>query len=555
MIKQRAKSALAAIRAHFSIVGLLLGTFLFALSLTPSLVPRSDVVQGVISGFSLAAGYGLGVLGVKLWRYLQLPVAPRRVRHILKGIAAIICALMAVVFLWQADAWQNSVRALMGMEPTSGVRSLVVALIAAMLFALLLLVARLFRRTFYFLSRKLSLYVPNRISHMVGLLAAFALFWAIIDGILFSFALRSADTTHQQIDALMETELDRPDNPMKSGSNASLLQWEDMGRQGRRFLATGPAVEDIQPFTGEQDAMEPIRVYVGLNAADTPEARAELALEELERVNAFERDMLILITPTGTGWVDPAAIDPIEYLQHGNIASVAAQYSYLPSPLSLMAEGAYGFESARALFQTVYGHWTSLPEESRPRLYLFGLSLGALNSDRSFDFYDIIDDPFHGALWSGPPFRSDTWRDATERRQPDSPAWLPRFRDDSVIRFANQHGGLEEGHAPWGDFRLAYLQYASDPITFFDPASLFREPEWLKGPRGPDVSEDLRWFPVVTMLQLAADMAAGSAPTGYGHEYAADHYLRAWYALTEPQGWTEAELQRLASLLLSQRDG
>ena len=35
-------------------------------------------------------------------------------------------------------------------------------------------------------------------------------------------------------------------------------------------------------------AVEPVRVYVGLRSADTPEIRAKLALEELKRVGGFE---------------------------------------------------------------------------------------------------------------------------------------------------------------------------------------------------------------------------------------------------------------------------
>jgi uncharacterized membrane protein len=50
------------------------------------------------------------------------------------------------------------------------------------------------------------------------------------------------------------------------------------------------------------------------------------------------------------------------------------------------------------------------------------------------------------------------------------------------------------------------------------------------------------------MLQLAADMMVGSAPEGFGHEYAAIHYIDAWHALTEPPGWTEPELERLRAL-------
>jgi len=203
---------------------------------------------------------------------------------------------------------------------------------------------------------------------------------------------------------------------------------------------------------------------------------------------------------------------------------------------------------ARALFAEIYGYWRTLPRDSRPRLFLSGLSLGSLNSDLSFDLYDIIDDPFHGVLWSGPPFRNETWRRITAERDPGTPAWLPEFRGGSVVRFMNQEQGFDRGDAEWGNFRIAFLQYASDPITFFSPGVAWREPDWMREPRGPDVSPDLRWFPVVTMLQLAADMMVGTAPTGFGHEYAPAHYVDAWFALTEPGGWSEADLERLRGL-------
>lgn len=533
---------------HFSTVGLLTGTLFLALSLTPSLLPREDTIQGVLSGLGMAAGYGIGVAGVWLWNYLQLPAARARTQRIIQVLAAIFCGFLGASFLLQASEWQNNVRALMGLEEVPGIRALWVGLVALVVFLALLLVGKLFHQLFLLLSRKLQHIVPPRISHMAGLALALLLFWTIGNGLLASLALRSADRSYQQIDALIDPELEAPADPLRSGSEASFLTWESMGRQGRRFLSLGPRAADIQRFT-ETATRDPVRIYVGLNAADTPEQRAALALEELQRTGAFERSLLLLVTPTGTGWVDPGAMASLEYLHRGDVASVAMQYSYLPSPLSLMAEGAYGVENARALFQEVYAHWSNLPRNRRPRLYLYGLSLGALNSDRSFDLYDIIDDPFDGALWSGPPFRSDTWRDATQRRVAGSPQWLPRFRDDSVIRFANQNGGLESGRRPWGDFRIAFLQYASDPITFFSTESFYREPDWMRAPRGPDVSADLRWFPVITMLQLAADMAAGTSPRGYGHDYAAEHYFDAWYALTEPRGWQPNHLARLRQYL------
>ncbi|QTF90914.1 alpha/beta-hydrolase family protein [Halomonas sp. BM-2019] len=529
---------------HFSVTGLLVGTLFFAFSLTPSLLPRPWLVQGVISGLSFAAGYGLGVGGHWLWRYLELPEPGPYLLERIKLVASVFCLLTAGVFLWRASGWQASLHTLMGMEPVGGIRPISVALVAALVFIAVLLLGRLFRRTFRALSWRLRGHVPRRVSHLLSLVAAIVMFWAVIDGVIFALTLRALDNSYQQVDRLMPDDLTPPEDPQLTGSDASLISWEGLGLRGRRFVAATPSADQLSELIGTP-ARRPIRVYVGLNAAETPKERAELALAELIRLGGFERSLLLLATPTGRGWLDPGAQHTLEALHRGDVATVTAQYSYLPSPLALLTEGQYGVEMARALFQAVYGHWSALPEAERPALYLHGLSLGALNSDSAFDLYDIIDAPFQGALWSGPPFRSETWRSVTAERDPGSPAWLPRFRDGRVVRFMNQETGLTDQDGDWGDFRIAYLQYASDPVTFFEPRSLFREPDWMREPRGPDVSPELRWYPVVTMLQLLADLATGSAPPGYGHEIAAEHYFDAWVALTDPEGWSEAELERL----------
>ena len=95
--------------------------------------------------------------------------------------------------------------------------------------------------------------------------------------------------------------------------------------------------------------MEPLRVYVGLNSAETVEQRAELALAELKRVGAFDRAVMVIATPTGTGWVDPAGIARRDPLSR-RVLSVSVQYSYLPSWLSLLVEPDTGAETARAVF-------------------------------------------------------------------------------------------------------------------------------------------------------------------------------------------------------------
>jgi uncharacterized membrane protein len=94
--------------------------------------------------------------------------------------------------------------------------------------------------------------------------------------------------------------------------------------------------------------------------------------------------------------------------------------------------------------------------------------------------------------------------------------------------------------------RIVYLQYASDPVTFFEFQSLYRMPDWMVAPRGPDVSPELRWYPVVTLLQLTLDMAMSTTtPLGYGHVYAPAHYIDAWIEVTDVQGWTAQEVTRL----------
>jgi uncharacterized membrane protein len=526
------------------------GTLFFAVSLTPSLLPRGVVFQGLVSGLSLTLGYALGRLGSWLWTYLELPVPRARVGRIVTLVVAAICAIVAATFLARATDWQNSVRAIMGMEEVSNVRPFSVATIALVMYGTLHFVGWQFGRTALFLTRKLKHVVPRRIALLVGLIAAAALFWAIVDGVIVALALRAIDGSYQQLDAIVQDDVQPPYSPLKTGSSESFIGWRHLGKQGRAFVSSGPTAEDISAFH-RSTAKEPIRVYVGLNAAETPQERASLALRELVRVGGFERSLLLLVTPTGTGWVDPASLDPVEYMHRGDIATVAAQYSYLPSPLALLTEGAYGEEMAQALFEAVYGYWTQLRMERRPKLYLHGVSLGALNSDRSFDLYDVLRDPFQGALWAGPPFRSPSWNRVMTSRDPRSPAWLPRFRDGSIIRVMNQHGGLtSQDSASWGPLRIAMLVYASDPVTFFSVRSFYREPEWLRPPRATDVSPDLRWYPVTTMVQLAADMAAGTgaAPLGYGHNFAPAHYIDAWVALTEPADWTEEDTRRLKSV-------
>ena len=65
-------------------------------------------------------------------------------------------------------------------------------------------------------------------------------------------------------------------------------------------------------------------------------------------------------------------------------------------------------------------------------------------------------------------------------------------------------------------------------------------------------SDQMVWLPFVTMWQVAADLpAAGFVPEGLAHLYNLAHLYKmtqnahAWIALTQPEGWTDADAQPL----------
>ncbi len=536
---------LAGLSRSLSGLGVLIGALFFAASLTPSLIPRTPMLQGALGGVALACGYGLGVLVLWTWEALELPLAGERVRRIATWIAAAVAAWVVASFLWRMVEWQNSVRAVVDMPPLESGDRLRVALVAAAVALVLILIGRLFWGTKRLVATPLRRVAPARVAGILGLVAAALLFGMLAKDVLLERALRIVDASFAAADALIEPDQAPPTDPMKTGSADSLVSWQALGRTGRNYVSEAPTAAEITAVTG-RPAVDPLRVYVGLNAADTPDDRAALALKEMIRVHAFDRSVLVVTVPTGTGWMDPAGADTLEYLHGGDVATVAVQYSYLTSFISILVEPRYGEDTGRALFHAVYDYWTALPHDHRPRLYLNGLSLGSISSEQSVAIYEILADPIQGALWVGPPFPSPLWRRLTNERVAGSPAWLPRVGTGAFVRFTNQQDALDIPGSRWGPVRIVYLQYASDPVVFFEPSALWREPAWMKAPVGPDVSPELRWYPVVTFLQLLLDMAIGLAvPIGHGHLYAPEHYIDAWLAVTQPPGWSPEAIASL----------
>jgi uncharacterized membrane protein len=532
----------------FSSIGLLVATLCFAASLSPSLLPRAYYVQGILSGFALAVGYSLGVVISWVWEYFELPELLNKYKIVISRTLGFSATSIACIFLWRATTWQNSIRDLMGMEPLTSTHPWKVGIIAIFLAAVLIAGSRVIHRSYRLVAVKLNKIVPPRISAVVSVIVVVTILFGILDEILIKETLKSADKAFLQWDELVEDDIAQPINSIATGSVESLVAWNHIGRRGKHFIVTGPTKKQLSQFLGQQ-AYRPLRVYVGLGSKDSAEERVKLALNELKRADAFSRSILVIATPTGTGWIDPGAVDTLEYLHAGDSAIVSMQYSYLPSWLTLLLDPDHSRDAARILFEEIYGYWTTLPKENRPKLYLHGLSLGALGSEASTQLFLVLEDLFNGAVWSGPPFPSTIWSRVTADRDPDTPAWLPQFHDGSMIRFTNRENTLEIPGARWGPMRIVYIQHASDPMSFFSPNILFRKPDWLNGKRGPDVSPYFSWYPIITFLQLVFDLPmATSVPSGYGHNISPASYIDAWVEVTQPKGWDAENIQRLKRL-------
>ena len=529
----------------FSYWGLVVATLFFAFSLTPSLLPRHFASQGLLSGFALAVGYGVGIAGVWVWSYLELPKPSVEVEVISKRVTTICVAAVVASFLWRAAVWQNSIRELMGMSPLTTAYPWRVGSIACVTAALLIGIARGLRICWWSVHRQVNRVVPRRVSYLLSATVVVALAFFAVTHLLAGLLLDVADAVFLQIDKFVDEDVAQPTDSLATGSAESLVGWDSIGLQGKHFIANGPSAAQIGEFFGE-NARRPLRVYAGLRSAETPEQRAALALAELIRVGGFARSTLIVATPTGTGWLDPGAVDTVEYIHRGDTAIVSMQYSYLPSWITILVDPHRSQDAARALFDKVYEYWKRLPPQSRPKLYLHGLSLGALGSESCADLFTVFDDPIQGGVWSGAPFPSGVWRRITKARNTDSPMWLPTFRDGAMVRFTGRESSLANAKASWSRMRFVYIQHPSDPMVFFSPDLAYRKPEWLVGERGPDVSPDLRWRPIVTFLQTAFDLPmATTVPHGYGHNYAASSYIDAWVEVTEPKDWTEDNTRRL----------
>ncbi|MCG5431296.1 alpha/beta hydrolase [Mycobacterium sp. MYCO198283] len=546
-------------------VGIPFGALFFCLSLTPSLLPRDWLFQGLIGGVNAAIGYGLGVLvGKVLFAFVFRDRAwwppAGWVLSVLKAGVVAVSAAACILMLIPAARWQRQISQLMGVEGPQTPGYLRTVLVSVAVGALVIGIARVLRDLSRLLTRlfKRRFHMHDEVALLFGVAIVVALVVMLVNGVLIRgfFAVTAAAARPQ--DEQTRAGVTQPTAPERSGSPASFASWDSLGYQGRNFVAGGPSVADLTALNGP-GAREPVRIYAGLGTADTDEGRMNTLVRELDRTGAADREILVISPTTGTGWINPVAAASLEMMYNGDTAIVGSQYSYLPSWISFLADKDKAVAAGRLLVTTVHRWWSALPPDRRPRLALYGESLGSMAGQGAFGFLpDISELGFDSVLWVGPPNASSLWRALTDRRDPGTFEVEPRYDGGRTVRFSMGDPPSEiaaVAKPPWPGTRVLFLQHPSDPIVWWSPDLLFKKPDWLKEPVPPGRSSAMRWYPIVTFWQVGADMTnAVGVPGGHGHNYGLT-VLDGWAAVAPPAGWTAADTERVRAVLQQRQFG
>ncbi|MCZ4556352.1 alpha/beta-hydrolase family protein [Rhodococcus maanshanensis] len=535
--------------------GIAFAALFFCWSLTPSLLPRDWLYQGLIGGITAAIGYGVGTaVGWAVNRLLlaRLPwwPPPAKVQLALKIAVPTLSLLVSIGMLIASAAWQRELAALTDAEGTTTTGYLRTLLLSMLVAALLISLWRVLRDLVRLVARYLNrwLKVPRSAAAPIGVVLVAFLSYTMVTDVLFDAAYAAINSAFSLQNNTTREGVEQPTALERSGSPDSYASWESLGFEGRNFVSRGMHADELTAVNGKQ-ALEPIRVYAGLETAADTDARLDVVIAELERTGAFHRSVLVVIPTTGTGWVNPTAAEAIELVHNGDSALVANQYSYLPSWISFLADRNKAAEAGRALIGRVHERWLREPAETRPKLLIYGESLGTQAGEAAFDGLADIRETVDGVLWVGPPNSNTLWSQLEARRDPGTRQVEPMYSDGLVVRFANDAASIGSPASPWMKPRVLYIQHPSDPVVWWSPDLIFNRPDWLSEAPGDDRLPDMRWFPFVTFWQVAADLAnAAGVPDGHGHNYGTT-VLDGWVAVAAPDGWTADDTERVRAAI------
>lgn len=548
---------------HLDFAGLFVGGLFLMSSLTVSLLPRSWFFQGIVSGINAVIGYAIGVL--LKWVIVDLLVRahpirddPRRARFVPVWRALIVLGVLlgGLAMMVAAKRWQDDVRALMDMPPGSNLWYVLTPIVAFLVSAALISTFRVLRDLGLFLARRANRYlrVPQPAAKVLGFGLVVVLVIFTVNDVGFRAFTATANTLASSTNDQELAEFPQPSEAWRSGSEGSVARWSGLGNEGRKFVSGGLRAAEIARFT-TRPVTEPVRVYVGLENADTPEDRIALLHRELARTGALDRRHVVVVPTTGSGWVNPTAARAVELMYDGDVALVAMQYSYLPSWISFLTDGEASLQSGKRLIDAVVADVRARPTAARPKLLVMGESLGSRAGEGAFAGLPDIRDKVDGVVWLGPPRANPIHSAITDRRDLGTPEVLPTYTDGLIVRFTDGQRPLTgdggSGGGEWLTPHIVYVQHPSDPVVWWSPDLILRQPDWLLEPPGRDRSPAMAWYPFVTFWQVSADLAnAAGVPDGHGHNYGTA-MVDAFAAVLPPAGWTPADTERVRMAVMA----
>lgn len=529
--------------------GVIVGSLFLYASFLPSLLPRGWVLQGVLSGILFSIGYSIGLLVSYIAREFSFEEPGVQDKRKIKRITYIVLDCIYLIFLMLGYFWQRQVSRLVG-QPTKnflGVVGTTLVLIVTVMF--LVWLGRNLVHLFRWLKRRILKYIPPRIAFVLSAALTILIVVGLVNRVILNTVGDIVNHGFSVKNSSTDAGVTKPTVAELSGSPQSLIKWESLGRQGRKFVSNGQDTTRISEFN-HAPAKQPIRVYAGLESANSTKARAELAVKELDRTGAFNRKVLVVITTTGTGWVDEQGVEGLEFMYGGDTAMVATQYSYLPSWMSFLVDQSKAQAAGIELYNAVLAKWQHIPVASRPKLVMFGESLGSFGSESAYTGWSAFSATTDGAVWVGPPNFNHLWRPTTLNRDQGSPEILPVVEQGKNIRFATKPADLTSlPLSNWGAQKAVYLQNPSDPIVWWSPNLIFHKPDWLSEKRGADVSPHTMWLPVVSFWQVSGDMMFSTGvPDNHGHKYGVMPTV-AWSQVAPPAGWTSQRTTDLVNYL------
>ncbi len=521
----------------------------FWLALTPSLLPRPALLQGVLCAVAALIGYALG--SIADWALgstgLKLSDNQRRLaRRTLLGLAVVGTVAMLIF----NTLWQGKLRDAVGAAGLGISYFPVLLVVALVLFALILVISRSLRAAGRGLGRRLAKRVPPRLAGVLAVVLVLLLSYGAFNRVLVDNVVERLDASFMVINQEFSTDRPAPTSEFLSAGPISGVKWKSLGRQGRVFISNAPSAEQISAFSGEP-ALQPVRAYVGVGTDGDIDLRdeADQAVAELDRLGGFGRAVINVATGTGRGWVNENQAQALEYMWGGDTATVSLQYSYLPSWMSFLADGDRSQEAGRLLFEVVYAKWLTLPEDARPKLVVSGESLGSFGGEAAFSGAQDLRERTSGALFVGPTANNRLWSQFTQERDPGSPEIAPIYRGGETVRFSADGKNWPGDSVTWEGSRVGYLQHSNDPVTWWDWGLAFNKPDWLIEKRGENLRPYMTWLPVITMLQVGADQAmANNVPVGQGHLFGTAP-VYGWAQILPSEGWTTADSDRLAEVI------